>query len=254
MNGLTIRFLQNKNFIEDTAKGIPTFKKGFTKEELLNNTHYYNRAENVIVQVNSNYSHINCHNAFFQSSIANTLTQEDFLEIIKNIVSKGVSFFLTSLDDECEEFLSDNRLVSVGNLTKEEYLSRLEEEFDYIYPELYSITLNTDKEKVYLYSGGTISYMLKSRELPTEKDYLDMFNYLGSFNTLLDNPKALEKIEMSEKVIVNHPLSELHLLVDYVKENKDSLPKDLQDALNKGLEKELNLISDKHKNKTIYGK
>ncbi len=59
---------------------------------------------------------------------------------------------------------------------------------------------------------------------------------------------------MEELKVVKHPLSDFYLVVDYIKENKESLPTEIQEALNKGLEKEILRISENHKNKAIYGK
>lgn len=258
MKGLTIRFLKAKSLLDYNELEEPTFKNGFKKEELSHNKHYYNRDEKVVVQVNDAYKHIDCHKTLFQSQIAHPTTKEDMLVVIKNIVNSGADFYLTSLEDECEDYLDEQKLTTLDTEydTKESYLARLEEEFEYdsIFSDLYTITINTDDARIYFYRGGTISYSPDGHNIPSEKEYEAIINYLGSFTPLLKEFKTLEKIEMSEKKRVKHPLSDFHLLVDYAKENKDSLPKDLQEALKNGLEKEITELSNTHKNKDIYGK
>lgn len=256
MDGLTIRFLKYKSLIEENELGKPVFKKGFTKNELSHNTHYYNRAEKFIVQVNDAYKHIDCHKTLFQSQIAYSSNKESLLETIKNIVNSDADFYLTTLDDECENFLEEQKLLTIDTEydTKESYLTRLEEEFDTIFTELYTITIHTDDDRIYFYRGGTITYSPDGHDIPSEEDYDAILTYLGKFTPFLKDVKTLEKIEMTEMKIVKHPLSDLHLLVDYAKENKDSLPKELQEALENGLEKEITELSNTHKNKSIYGK
>lgn len=254
MKGLTIRLLKNKNLIEDNEQGNPVFKKSFTKKELNHNKHYYNRAKNIIVQVNDEYNHIDCHAVFFHSQIAYSLNPEEYLELIKNIVYSDTKFHLDSLDDECSMFLNDLGLSKKGKLSNAKYMAILEENFDDVFPELYNVTLNTDKETIYFYSGGTIGYKKDSRIVPSINEYKDILKYLGKYNSLLKDFDLLEPIGMEELKVVKHPLSDFYLVVDYIKENKESLPTEIQEALNKGLEKEILRISENHKNKAIYGK
>ena len=254
MKGLTIRFIEAKDRLENIEDGGYVFKKGFSTEELKANTFYYINKTDTIVQINTNYNHIDCMRKSLHVSPLKKLSKEGYLNLIKTVALKGENFYLQSLDDEIENYMEDMELYKVVNRTPEEYVEELEYEFDVIYPELYSITLRGGDRRVIFYKGGTISYDPHSKDIPTKATYQDMLEYLGNYTELLEGVEDCVPIEMSERSLTNHPMSELHVLTDYLRKNKDTLPKEVIEAMGSGVEEELGKMSKMYKGMQVYKK
>ena len=252
MKGLTIRFIKNEDRLDLDVDAGYFFKQGFTKEQMNANKFYYNKSENVIVQVNNDYNHIDCIKHKLLVSPIERLAKKDYFNIIKEVSKVDGKFYLQSLDADLDDYLTNMRLHKLHGRKPKDYLLELESEFDGIYPELNNICLKDTENRIYFYSIGTIVYSKINHSIPKESEYMDILNYLGKFTSLLKNVENIIPIGMGEREIVEHPLSNLHLLMAYIELNKESLPKELQTALVDGLDSELKTMAKKYKSKKIY--
>lgn len=210
MSYLTLRFLNNEDLIENNEQDSLVFTEKFDKKEINHNVHYFNRDENTIIQVNDDFSVIDCPVISEKSQVSEP-SKEELLKLIKNIVNSDFTFYLSTLHGELEELLGENNLFSIedGVDTKETYLSRLEEHFDAVFEDLYSITIATPNSRIYFFKVGTISYHVTNKDLSILNDSDNVIKYLSSFKPILKDINKLEEVVMIENKIKNNTLGDL---------------------------------------------
>ncbi len=210
MKGITLRFLNNDDLIDYNEQDSLIFIEQFNKKEVNHNIHYFNRDKNTIIQVNDDFSVIDCPEILEESQIA-APTQGELLEMIKKIVLSGASFYISTLHAELDELLSVNNLFTLeeGVDTNESYLARLEEYFDDVFKDFYAITITSPNSRVYFYKIGTIAFHTTTHDLNILEDSEVVVNYLSSFKPILKDINKLEEVVMIENRIKNNTLGDL---------------------------------------------
>lgn len=255
-----LRLLQGKDLVERGENGELRFKSKYKKEEIEHNKHYLIKDKGIIIQINTNYNKIGCHDVGFSRVPLYKLSEDEQLELISNMVNSGANYvFDIDVDDDEDEyyFQYEVGLKQQPGTTTEEYLENIKEHSDEILGVLKSVSI-LDREDGYQlnhYTTGSVIYREYSNsEGNGNRTSLQVAVIVGKLNGLFQNENDLEEIQMVEKDIIQHPYSKLHVLLAYLEENREDLPKEVQDALAIGLEDSLQTLSKKFKDSKTYAK
>lgn len=257
MRDLNTQLLKVDDLLERTADRKLVFRKRYTADEITSNKHYLVKDKNFIVQINSNFQRIGCHDKNFQRVSKFKATDAMMLTLIKNLILTDKQFILdldTDTDDDFYYFEEELQVLKRGDSTKEEYINRILKNKEEILEALKVITI-WDKEhncqfKVYRLGG---SFYQPNKEADA-LGALELTLYLGKLFEIIDSVNDLEEITMLEKDIIPHEYSKLYVLMEYLKENKESLPNEINAVLDTGLEDGLTKLGESFKESRKYAR
>lgn len=253
MPSTNIRLLQTKDYVNETENGGLEFKARFSRREINNNKFYLVKGTDKFIQLNEDYSFIDCKldNSYNPHSMAN-ITKEDLPKFVERMLENNTQFFIESEEPYEDEELELLGLDSLRRSTVKEYLAQLNESIDDVYNNFRTLNVLNEASKLVVSKAGAFvfSYYKNDKEPFITEDYVLL--EVGRISGLFDSLDDLEPIKMLEKAIVKHPYSELHKLVDYLKANKEDLPSDIQEVLKDSLVGNLEKLGKKHKGKYEY--
>lgn len=250
MRKFNLRFLNTEDLLTKNNFGKLYLSKGFTEAEIEGNEHVLMEDTNLILQINTNYQKIDCHDLPNKAYAPIEVEDEGMIDMIKHLVEKAISFKVVTYDndDVHADYYYDMGLLSRGYLTKEDYLLNIEKHEDRFAPEICYLNIETDKYKVLFYRNLiTVSLKTSFKYVKTSDSAIEVLEML--YNTVGN----LKPIKMNEKEKVAVPLSKFHIVMGYLKENKANLPKEVVDALETSdLEEVLTHLADENKDKEVY--
>lgn len=253
MPSTNIRLLQTKDYLNATENGGLEFKARFSKKEINNNKFYLVKGTDKFIQLNEDYSFIDCRldKSYHPHYMAN-ITKEDLPKFVERMLENNNQFFIESGDSHEDEELELLGLDSLRRSNVKEYLAQLNENIDDVYTIFRTLTVLNAASKLVVSKAGAFvfSYYNNDKEPLITEDYVLL--EVGRISGLFDSLDDLEPIKMLEKAIVKHHYSELHKLVAYLKANKEDLPEDMQDVLKDSLVLSLENLGKKHKGQYEY--
>lgn len=251
MKSYSVRLYKKEELLDE----VNQFKKQFRKEEIDHNRHYLVNGKGLVVQLNTESKQIGCHDVGFKRLPLHKLQLENIKTIIKKSSHKGLKFELNIDVDDDEDaeyyYRYDLQIMTLGDDTVEEYIVRLEECYDELRGNLRGITVR-DKEYNYeidfYISGASYVQTYRRGEDMEEGEILNIYLQLYG---LADDISELQHIEMREYEIVEHPYSKLHILLDYIHDNKESFPEEVGESLRLA-EGNLQKLADTYKDENTY--
>ena len=251
MKTYSIRLYNKEELLDE----VNQFKKQFRKEEIDHNHNYLVNEKGLVVQLNTGYKHIGCHDVGFNKAPLHKMQLEGIKTIIQNATNKGLKFELNLDVDDDEDasdyFGYDLQIKALGNDTVEEYIVRLEECYDELRGYLRGVTVR-DKKYNYemdFYLSGASYVQTYRRGDDMERD--EILNIHLQLYGLADDVSELQHIEMQEYEIVEHPYSKSHVLLGYLQDNKESFPEEVGESLRLA-EGNLQRLADKYKDANTY--
>lgn len=250
MRNFNLRFLNAEDLLAKDSFGNLYLDKGFTDSEIEGNEHVLMEDTNRILQINTNYQKIDCHDLPYKAIAPIEVDDVAMLDMIKHLVAKDISFKIVTYDndDVHADYYYDMGLLSRGYEPKEDFLLKLEKYEERFAPEICYLNIETDKYKVIFYRNViTVSLKTSFEDALTSESAIEVLELL--YNTVGN----LSPIKMNEKEKVAVPLSKFHVVMNFLKENKDNLPKEVVEALETSdLEEVLTQLADENKNVEVY--
>lgn len=255
-NTYSVRLMNASDVLVGDEKGNHKFNKTFSKGEILANKHWILEDIGVVLQLNTEYKYIGCHDNGFDRVKLRPFKKEDMLTIIKNVHDNGLLFELDIDDDDDEDaeyyYEHDLRVLSLQGGNIEDYLERVSTNYNDIQGILRGVTIR-DKEYTYrasCYVSGNFyieTYKRGGKALTGLECLEKVLSWVG-YDDLENEPK---RIKMTEHEIVKHPYSQLHILMAYLDEVRDTLPEEVVNALELGEDGLLHL-AETYKDSNTY--
>lgn len=253
MPSTNIRLLQTKDYLNAIETGGLEFKARFSKKEINNNKFYLVKGTDKFIQLNEDYSFIDCRldNSYHSHYMAN-ITKEELPKFVERMIEPNKRFFMESGDSYEDEELELLGLDYLRNSTVEDYLAQLNENIDDVYNIFRTLTVLSATSKLVVSKAGAFVFSFYKNDKDTLSAEDTALLEVGRISGLFDSLDDLEPIKMLEKAIVKHHYNELHKLVSYLKANKEDLPVDIQDVLKDSLVLSLENLGKKHKGEYYY--
>lgn len=255
---LTVSYLKNEGLVvEESGKFVCT--KEVTGKAKEGNQLFYVKETDRIIQINADYTEINCfgyNKQYRHINLKADFSKEQFLDLVKGIISSGNKYYFNSNDSETEQYMEDLGFGYFPKMSQEDIFQILDEEYDSLFGGSISIVLSKRRsmDRISFYNNGVISYDSKECTGNIKEDGEKIIREMDEYNHMVGSDFTLHRVEFKEYNKVKHPMSELYILVGYLKENKELLPEHVQKVLSPRLESELGKLGDVYKNKEVYDK
>ncbi len=238
------------------SDGLLVFDKQFEKSKIDQYDHYWNKENQKLVQISNDSKLVGIHSPPFNEFRLNPFTEDEMMEILKNLVINRMPFkLLLDVSDYDLEYFMEYGILEQMLLTSQEYINLLEGAKDEFLPVLMGVLLIDNSKKlsyrIEILPSGSISYKeFLNADLIPDTDIIKLLFKICGYPELYD---AFELVNMVEKPIVPSPYSKLYVLMDYIEAHRDTLPHQVAEALGyAGLEESLKQLAETNKNKSQY--
>lgn len=173
------------------------------------------------------------------------IDKQGLLTLIKRVFKNSQKMSLNLDISDYEEDCFDKQLMYPKNLSCEQYFNLLDTYYDEIYALIISVSV---------FQNGSHYEFLNSAAVqvtPRKEDTELHIRYVCQMLTGLDSHTQLDTVNLTVKDLKPHKHSKLHLLLNYLEDNWNDLPKDVQDAYNlsKG---DLEMLAHNYKDLKVY--
>lgn len=185
------------------------------------------------------------------TDITESINEMDVIETF----SKGLSHSKRGTLDFSENFEDEIFYPSDFRYTKhetkesrEKFIQSIREEWKYIRYDLvrFRLYIGPPSITLSLFKNGLID--IQTNEEVSAKFLNDWLKKLG----LLESDVIMEEIPLKLREKQMHPLSNLHILVNYIENNPKELPENIQEIVTDELINELTIVAEKYKNTKVY--
>lgn len=254
MRFATISFIHNNDYFKRNENGCLEFNYNFKDFSTENSLFFSVNGTSTIIQLDTtddsdNFIFTN------KSKLKIKFSKAAMLSIMSDMVKSDKDFSLMDFNTSQTDNIYDLGLSGIAeDLSKEEFLNKLEDNFDLVYDTYNQVSISDELIDLSMYPEGYITYVSYDTEEHVENNVEDILLAVGNMLELYHSIAELEPIQLSNnledtKGVVFHPYSNLYKVVDYLKDNKETLPQDVQDSLNKDVMKLIENFSAEFKNK-----
>lgn len=254
MRFATISFIHNTNYFKRNENGELEFNYKFKDFPTENSLFFSVKGTSSIIQLDTTDD---ADNFIFtkESKLKTKFSKAAMLSIMSDMVKSDKEFSLIDFNTTQNENIHDLGLSEIaGDISKEEFLNKLEDNFDLVYETYNQVSISDELTDLSMYTGGHITYVSYDTEEHVENNEADILLAVGNMLDLYHSMDDLEPIQVPNnlsdtKGVLFHPYSNLYKVVDYLKENKDTLPQEVQDSLNEDVMSLIENFSAGFKNK-----